>query len=162
MSLSQKFKREYRAWNVIKNACLKKTNKKYPLYGAKGITFCKEWMEFDQFFKDMGEMPDYCDGLILSDKLKGYSKFNASWGKVKRGMPAQEKRLTKSKKTIIKDAMSFCLTLNQDHYAYIKRQAIMRSQQTNEQVTANDLIREALIKAFPHTSQYDMFGGVKK
>ena len=161
MSLSQQFKREYRAWNVIKNACLKKTNKKYPLYGGRGVQFCKEWFKFEQFFKDMGEMPENCDGLILADKMKGYNKFNATWGKVKRGMPAQQKRQVRNKKVKIKDAISFCLTLNADHYAYIKRQAIQRSQQTGELTTANDLIREALIKAYPYAGQYDMFGGLK-
>lgn len=163
MSLSQQYKREYRAWNMAKNACLDKDNKKYKLYGGRGVSFCLEWVEFGYFLKDMGKMPENCDGLILSDKSKGYDKFNCTWGKVTRGMKPSTKKEkgVKTKKKLIKDSMSFCLTLNQDHYAYIKRQAIQRSQQTGDICTANDLIRETLIKAFPYSGQYDMFGGSK-
>ncbi len=161
MNLSQKFKREYRSWIVIKSACLDKDNKKYPLYGAKGITFAKEWEKFEEFIKDMGEMPDDCNGMVLADKAKGYNKFNASWGKVKPGMAKSKKGTVKPKRAVVKDSFSFCLTMNGDHYAYIKRQAIMRSNQTGEIVSVNDLIREALVKAYPYAGQYDMFGGKK-
>ena len=161
-SYTQSYRREYRAWNVSKNACLVKTNKKYPLYGAKGITFDETWLSFECFLKDIGEMPLECDGLILADPKKGFNKFNVSWGKVKRGMKPQSiQKNIRNKKVIVKNSMSFCLTLNQDHYAFIKRQAIMRSQQTGEVVTANDLIRETLTKTYPYSGQYDMFGGQK-
>lgn len=158
-SLSQVYKREYRAWNMVKNACLVPTNKKYYLYGGEGVTISKEWEEFVTFFKDMGEMPDECDGMILQDRHVGYTKFNVSWGKVKRGIrPEDLKKSIKPKKTRIKNSMSFCLSINQDHYAYIKRQAIMRSQQTGDIWGANDLIRDALVKAYPFSGQYDFFG----
>ena len=161
-SLTQFYKREYRAWNLVKNACLDKTHRKYYLYGAKGIEICQEWHKFSDFIKDMGGMPEEADGIILADKSKGINKFNVTWGKVKRGTPPSlNKKTGRTKKVVIKDAMSFCLTLNVDHYAYIKRQAILRSQQIGDQVTTNDLIREALIKAYPYSSQFDMFGGRK-
>lgn len=160
--LSQLYKREYKAWNMIKNACLVKTNKKYHLYGGKGIILCEEWHEFDNFINDMGKMTDEQDGLILADEKKGYNKFNAIWGKKKRGCPAQsEKKQVKPKKRVIKNSMSFCMSIDHDHYAYIKRQAIMRSQQTGDMCSTNDLIREALIKTYPYSGQYDLFGTKK-
>lgn len=146
-SFTQEFKREYRAWNKAKNS---------------GLQFCKTWNEFSQFLKDMGTIPENCDGLILSDKNKGYNKFNSSWAKVKRGAkPNSKSKSSRTKKNIVEDGMSFCLTLNTHHYAYIKRQAILRSQQTGSFYSTNDLIREALNKAYPYSGQFDMFGGLK-
>ena len=163
MNYTQHYKREYSSWNRAKNACLDKDNKRYPLYGALGVSFCKEWLDFEKFFKDMGELPDGCDGLILKDLKKGYNKFNCSWGKVKRGAKftgERQKRPSQINRQI-KKAMSFCISINADHYAYIKRQAILKSQQTNNIYSANDLIREALTRAYPFSGQFDMFGGVK-
>jgi hypothetical protein len=162
MSLSKEYRREYRAWNTVRNACLNKSDKKYRLYGAMGITFSTEWSKFTDFLKDMGKMQESCDGLILIDKSKGYNKYNCLWGKVKRGVREHDKKTPKGRKPKIKDAISFCLTMNSDHYAYIKRQAIQRSQQVGELTTVNDLIREALTKSYPYSGQYDMFGTTKK
>lgn len=159
-SLTQEFKREYRAWNMLKNACTVKENRKYRLYGAKGFTFCKNWMSFETFIQDMGGMPITCDCLKISEKEKEYNKFSCVWAKSKPGFEAKKKGQShKTKKVFIKNSMSFCLTIDSNHYAYIKRQAIAKSQQTGEIYTTNDLIRESLQKSFPLASQYDMFGG---
>ncbi|MEM3714850.1 MAG: hypothetical protein QXF82_07885 [Nitrososphaeria archaeon] len=160
--MSQKYKREYRSWVVTKNACLNKNCKKYPLYGEKGVTFDESWMTFKQFFEDMGKMPTDCNGLVLSDKTKGYNKFNAKWGQVKSGKKTENRAKHKKPKNFIENGMNCCLTINADHYAYIKRQAVMRSKQVGEVITTNELIREALVKAYPYAGQYDMFGAIKK
>lgn len=106
----------------------------------------------------MGQMPLGCDGLLLNDERAGYCKLNCKWGKIKPGPAIGKKAARKGKRKTVEKPITVCLTLNCDHYEYIKRQALIRTNQENEFFTANELMREALIKAFPLPSHYDMFG----
>lgn len=47
----------YRVWGDMKQRCLNPKHKDYPNYGSKGITVCKRWMKFINFYEDMGERP---------------------------------------------------------------------------------------------------------
>lgn len=160
--LSQIYKKEYALWNKFKNACQSKKHKKYYLYGAVGVTFSDAWDTFPKFFSDMGKLPQGCDSMCMIDEKKGFGKNNAKYCKAKRGMkPTREPRVT-NKRRLIHNPVSFCLTINADHLQYIKRQAILRSQQIGELVNSNFLIREALEEAYPYSAQYDMFGSKKR
>lgn len=106
-------------------------------------------------------MPQNADGLVLRDKGKGYQKLNCEWGKVARG-PAPGKAGERGKRKCIEKPIKICFSLNEDHYAYIKKQALMKSSEQGEIVTPQEMIREALIKAFPCPGYYDMFGGKTK
>ena len=39
----------YSHWSNIKTRCFNKNNKKYKSYGGRGITVCKEWLDFKNF-----------------------------------------------------------------------------------------------------------------
>lgn len=69
----------YNVWQHMKDRCSNKTNKSYPFYGGRGISFIKRWNNFQNFFNDMGET--YKDGLTLEriNVNKGYSKNNCRW-----------------------------------------------------------------------------------
>lgn len=110
----------------------------------------------------MGPMPPHCDGLLLHDRSKGYQKFNCKWGKVPRGPEPGKAHAGKGRRKIIEKPVQICFSLNKDHYEFIKRQAIMRTQEEGEIVTANELMREALIRSFPCPTQVDMFGTKKR
>jgi hypothetical protein len=58
--------------------CRNPRARKYPLYGARGITVCKRWASFEAFLSDMGEKPD---GLSIErlDNLRGYEPNNCKW-----------------------------------------------------------------------------------
>lgn len=47
----------YITWDGMKQRCLNPNNKKYLLYGGRGITICDDWNIFDLFLRDMGERP---------------------------------------------------------------------------------------------------------
>lgn len=49
--------RIYYSWNSMKRRCLNKNNPAYKYYGGRGITICKEWLKFENFYKDMGDRP---------------------------------------------------------------------------------------------------------
>jgi len=70
-----KMSRTYAAWRSAKKRCLDSKNINYKDYGGRGIKICKRWMKFENFFKDVGEIPK---GLTLDriNNNKGYSPSN--------------------------------------------------------------------------------------
>lgn len=69
--------KEYTAWLNMKNRCLDKNNKQYNDYGGRGISVCNEWLNFKNFYNDMGN----CNGLTLDrvDVNGNYNKENCRW-----------------------------------------------------------------------------------
>jgi hypothetical protein len=68
----------YRSWASMKSRCHNENVPHYKDYGGRGITVCEEWMEFENFYKDMREKPE---GKTL-DRInndKGYYKKNCRW-----------------------------------------------------------------------------------
>lgn len=61
----------YRSWLALKNRCNRDKN-------YIGITYCKEWKYFENFYRDMGDRPK---GFSLDriDSSKDYSKENCRW-----------------------------------------------------------------------------------
>ncbi len=83
MSLANRFWHDhrsptYRSWKNMMNRCFRPTNSHYKWYGAKGITVCDAWKDFENFASDMGERPA---GKTLDriDLSKGYCKENCQW-----------------------------------------------------------------------------------
>lgn len=68
----------YRAWSGLLSRCRNKNNKDYANYGGRGITVCDKWLEFKNFFNDMGESPKYLS-IDRIDNDKGYCKENCRW-----------------------------------------------------------------------------------
>lgn len=154
--------REYHAWIRMKKSCLNKNYPAYQFYGAKGATICDEWVnDFTKFFSEMGEMPSDCNGLQLIDFTLPFCKLNCKWIFKTGGRKPLEKKIEKVNRRAsgIKNPKNICLVLDGDHLEYIRRQAIAKSQQEGVLIEPNQLIREALQKAFPVPKQFDMFGG---
>ena len=69
----------YKIWNSMIQRCTNANNKKYNIYGGRGITVCDRWLNsFESFYTDMGDKPE---GMSLDrrDNSKGYSKSNCRW-----------------------------------------------------------------------------------
>jgi len=70
--------RTYQVWHHIKQRCTNPNDKGYKNYGGRGITICKRWFKFENFFKDMEEQPNgYSIDRI--DNNQGYYKENCRW-----------------------------------------------------------------------------------
>jgi len=68
----------YNIWKSIHERCKYKKAQNYKWYGGRGITVCKRWDKFENFFADMGERPlGYQIDRINNDG--NYEKSNCRW-----------------------------------------------------------------------------------
>ena len=86
----------YHSWEGMIQRCNNPNDKSYKNYGGRGITVCKEWLKFENFYKDMGDCPD---GLSIErvENSKGYFPENCKWAtqtEQQRNKRAQRRSLT--------------------------------------------------------------------
>lgn len=105
---------EYQAWLAMRQRCNNSKHPCYKHYGARGITVCEAWKNFEQFIHDMGCKPTPKHWLERRDNSRGYSPDNCYWA-----TPSQQ--LANTRRTIkitigeetkcLKD-WAICLKLN--------------------------------------------------
>ena len=70
--------RTHRSWMAMKNRCLNKNAERYNYYGGRGITICKEWLKFENFYSDMGVRPQG-KSIDRINNNGNYLKSNCKW-----------------------------------------------------------------------------------
>jgi len=156
--------KEYAAWRRMKSCCLNPKFPYYHRYGGIGVKICPEWNNsFSQFLMDMGPIPPECNGLVRLDEKVDFIPPNCKWGqKSKASTKTKTKKTPKIKhhkcKNSLNDPKTIALSLERDHLEFINGQALKKSIQNGFYISAPQLIREALQKAFPAPKQFDMFG----
>lgn len=63
-------------WDSIVKRCTDPQHGLYQQYGARGVTVCKRWENFDLFYEDTKDRLIPGKRLLRKDKSKGYSPEN--------------------------------------------------------------------------------------
>lgn len=73
----------FKVWKTMVDRCTNPKNHKYERYGQRGISVCKEWLDYHTFAKDMSH--DYKDGLTIDriDNDGNYEPGNCRWSTTK-------------------------------------------------------------------------------
>ena len=70
---------EFRAWTAMRRRCTDPKHPRYHRYGGRGITVCKRWEKFENFFADMGVCPFEKGSIERKNNNRGYTPSNCVW-----------------------------------------------------------------------------------
>ena len=68
----------YSLWGSMIQRCTNPRNRQFPDYGGRGITICRRWRRFENFFRDMGASP-VGRSLERRNNDQGYRPSNCYW-----------------------------------------------------------------------------------
>lgn len=88
--------KEWKTWSSMRERCLNTKHKHYHNYGGRGITICRRWDKFENFYEDMGVRPVGNYSLDRRDNSKGYTPSNCYWAtKIEQGNNRRTNKLVK-------------------------------------------------------------------
>lgn len=74
---------EYVAWAGILARCENPKSSAFKWYGARRISVCERWRDFNSFFEDMGQRPSARHSIDRIDNDGNYEPGNCRWATAK-------------------------------------------------------------------------------
>ena len=74
---------EYRIWRHMRTRCENINSPAYKWYGARGIKVCERWLDFKNFFEDMGKRPSKKHSIDRINPDGDYELSNCRWTTMK-------------------------------------------------------------------------------
>ena len=72
----------YHVWCSMRQRCTNPTAHNYKHYGARGITVCERWNDYNNFAADMGPRPEGKLSIDRIDNDSGYRPDNVRWADI--------------------------------------------------------------------------------
>jgi hypothetical protein len=70
---------EYRIWRHMRTRCENINSPAYKWYGEKGIKVCERWLDFKNFFEDIGSRPSKEHSIDRINVHGDYEPSNCRW-----------------------------------------------------------------------------------
>lgn len=84
----------YKRWRAMITRCNNASQVGFKSYGGRGITVCDRWLNFNNFYKDMGEPPFPGATLDRIDNNANYEPTNCKWStRVEQGSNKRNNRM---------------------------------------------------------------------
>ena len=74
---------EYRIWRHMRTRCENANDPAYKYYGQRGIKVCERWLDFKNFYEDMGKRPSKAYSIDRIDFNGDYEISNCRWATMK-------------------------------------------------------------------------------
>jgi len=110
----------YNSWMNMKYRCDNPKAQHYDYYGGRGISYQKDWVDFDKFYEDMGERLDD-ETLDREDSEGHYTKANCRWATRKMQASNTKARRTATLLGITKSLQEWCTFLDINRNTLVKR-----------------------------------------
>jgi hypothetical protein len=114
-------KSEYTSWYEAWRRCTEPDHPSFKSYGARGISVCRRWKKFENFYADMGPKPTPKHMIDRIDSNGNYEPSNCRWATRKENMANRRVTVRITQDGITKTAKDWCGELNIPYFTAVDR-----------------------------------------